>query len=211
MPVARPQHSPLAHKILYPTIRTMALVLAKAGWRLHISGAENVPRTGPLIVAPNHRSYADPPLVGVSVPREVHFLAKQELFAFRPFGWLIRNLNAHPLNRAGDIGAFREATRILKAGGALIVFPEGRRMKTDEPGSPKAGIGMLAVTTESPILPVYIHNSALMARFRRVYLRFGKPMDPKGFGTYAELASEVMRRIAELKREETERLASTKI
>lgn len=174
-------------------------MIAVAGWRLHVSGLENVPRTGGLIVAPNHRSYADPPLVGVAVPREVHFLAKKELFSFRPFGWFIRNLNAHPLNRAGDIAAFREAARILKGGGALIIFPEGHRMKTDELGPPKAGIGMLAATTASPILPVYIENSGYMARFRRVFLRFGKPIAPQGFSTYADIAAEVMRQIAVLK------------
>src|SRR5207253_1193849 len=79
-------------------------------------------------IAATHRSFADPPLVGVSVPREVHFLAKRELFRFKPFGWLIGQLNAHPLNRrAGDVSAIRQAQRILKDGHVLIVFPEGRR------------------------------------------------------------------------------------
>jgi 1-acyl-sn-glycerol-3-phosphate acyltransferase len=195
-----PADSSLAHRILYPSVKGLAAFFAKLGWRLKISGIENVPLTGPLIVASNHRSFADPPLVGCTIPREVHFLAKKELFAFGPFGWFIKNLNAHPLNRAGDIGAFREATRILKSGGAIIIFPEGRRMKTDELGPPKAGIGMLAKTTGAPVLPVYIENSGYMPKFRRVSLRFGRPIDTARFAEYQAVADEVMREIGLLKR-----------
>ena len=200
MGALRPARSPLAHRVLYPSVRGLAAILFKLGWRLRVEGVENVPRNGPLIVAPNHRSYADPPVVGVSVPREVHFLAKQELFAFTPFGWFIRNLNAHPLNRkGGDISAFREAARIVKAGGALIMFPEGKRMKTDDLGKPKPGVGMLAATTKAPVLPVYIHNSGYMTSFRRILVRFGRPVDPAKFASYQDIAVEVMRQIRSLK------------
>jgi 1-acyl-sn-glycerol-3-phosphate acyltransferase len=192
-------HKTTINRPLYLFIRGLANVLFRTIWRLKIHGAENVPRTGPLIVAPNHRSYADPPLAGACVPREIHFLAKKELFRFRPFGWFITNLNAHPLNRAGDIAAFREATRILRADGALIIFPEGRRIDTDSLGEPKAGIGMLAASTGTPIVPVYIHNSRLMSRFKRVEVYFGKPIDPRGFGSYPEIAAKVMSEIAKLK------------
>lgn len=196
---SRPARSPLAHRLLYPSIRMLARILATVGWRVKITGLANVPRTGALIIAPNHQSYADPPLVGAFMPREVHFLAKQELFRFGPFGWFIRNLNAHPLNRAGDIAAFREAARILKSGGALIMFPEGRRMPRGQFGAPKAGVGALASMTKTPILPVYVHNSAYMTRFRRVSIHFGPPVEPATFSSYEELAGEVMRRIRDLK------------
>jgi len=193
-----PSHATV-NRALYLFIRAIATSLFRGVWRLKVVGAENVPRTGPLIVAPNHRSYADPPLVGVALPREVHFLAKKELFSFPPFGWFIRNLNAHPLNRAGDIAAFREATRILKSGGGLIIFPEGRRMDTDTLGPAKAGIGMLGALSGAPILPVYLHNSRFMVRFRRVEVHFGKPIDPKVFGSYDEIATRVMADIAALR------------
>ena len=201
MSSSRPTSAPWAQCILYPAVRALAYFIFKVGWRLRVSGIENVPTTGPLIVAPNHQSYGDPPLVGVAIPREVHFLAKQELFVFPPFGWLIRCLNAHPLNRAGDIAAFREAARIIKAGGAIIMFPEGRRMDPGVLGAPKAGVGMLASLTKAPVVPVYIHNSGYMTRFRRVSVRFGEKVDPAGFGDYQAVAEEVMRRIAAMKAE----------
>jgi len=192
---------PWAQRLLYPAVRFLAYAWFKLGWGLTVSGIENVPTSGPLIVAPNHQSYADPPLVGVAIPREVHFLAKQELFVFGPFGWLIRCLNAHPLNRAGDISAFREAARLIKAGGAIIMFPEGRRMDAGVLGSPKAGVGMLAALTKAPVIPVYIHNSGYMARFRRVSVRFGEKVEPGAFSDYQSLAAEVMRRITQMKAE----------
>ena len=184
---------------MYVAVRTLAWFLFRTFWRLKVRGLENVPMSGPLIVAPNHRSYADPPLVGVAVPRPVYFLAKKELFSFPPFGWFIRQLNAHPLNRAGDIAAFREAARILKAGGGIIIFPEGRRIDGDTFGEAKAGLGMLASTTGAKILPVYIHDSARMTRFSRVEITFGKPLDPDGFSSYGDIAARVMTEIAALR------------
>ncbi len=188
-----------ANRFMYLFIRLLAGLLFRTFWRLKISGLENVPLSGPLIVAPNHRSYADPPLIGVAVPRPVYFLAKRELFTFPPFGWFIRSLNAHPLNRAGDIAAFREASRILKGGGGIIIFPEGRRIDGDKFGEAKAGLGMLASVTGAKILPVYIHDSAHLIRFARVEVWFGKPVDPAEFSTYEEIAARVMAEIASLR------------
>jgi 1-acyl-sn-glycerol-3-phosphate acyltransferase len=171
------------------------------GWRLKIEGVENVPRQGPIIIAANHRSYADPPLIGVSMPREVHFMAKAELFRFKPFGWLIGALNAHPLNRSGDIAAFREAQRILEAGYAVIVFPEGRRIKSDELAPPKAGVGMLSSLAKVPVVPAYIHNSNKMKKFKKIVVRFGTPLLSDSFNSYQAMADEVMKRIQKMKDE----------
>lgn len=191
--------SPYVNRSMYVAVRGLAAILFTIIWRLRIHGRDRVPADGPLIVAPNHRSYFDPPLTGVAVTRPVHFLAKKELFEFKPFGWFIKNLNAHPLNRAGDIAAFREAARILKSGGAIIIFPEGRRIDADTIGQAKPGLGMLASTTGAKILPVYIHNSSKMVRFSRVQVRFGTPIDPTGFSSYEEIAARWMSEIAALR------------
>jgi 1-acyl-sn-glycerol-3-phosphate acyltransferase len=158
-----------------------------------------MPASGGVIVGANHRSYADPPLVGVSIPKEVHFLAKRELFLFAPFGWLISNLNAHPLNRSGDVSAFKVSQRLLEAGCVMIVFPEGRRNKSEIMAPAKAGVGLLSKITGCPIVPTYIHNSAYLKSFRKIIVTFGKPLYPEGFEDQQSLADEVMRRISELR------------
>ena len=174
----------------------------RLGWRLRVNGSQNVPLAGPVIIAANHRSYADPPLVGVAVKRNVHFLAKEELFRFRPFGWLISTLNAHPLRRgASDVRAFKASRDILQQGEALILFPEGRRIREDALAPAKAGVGMLAAMAECPVIPAYIQNSAHMNQFKRLSVSFGSPLFAKNYPSYQALADDVMQQISRLKME----------
>lgn len=186
-------------RLLYVVIRRIVYFFFRAAGRLDIQGQENIPQKGGVIIAANHRSFADPPLIGVSTPREVHFLAKEELFRFKPFGWLIRNLNAHPLNRAGDVGAFKLAERLLSKGYALIIFPEGTRSKTDKFGKFKLGAAMLASRTGCAIVPTYVHNSAYLKQFRRLRVMFGAPLYPTLYGSYEEMIHDVMKKIQKLK------------
>jgi 1-acyl-sn-glycerol-3-phosphate acyltransferase len=191
---------------LYYLGRFLFKVVFKIGWRLRIEGSENIPEKGPAIIASNHRSFADPPLVGVGVKRTVHFLAKKELFSFRPFGWLIRKLNAHPLDRASGISALRAAEDILGEGGLVILFPEGRRSSTDELQKPKAGVGMLALRAQVPVIPAYIHNSGHIREFQQLQIKFGPPVDSKKFDSYEDLAREVMRQIQKMKDQVTRKI-----
>lgn len=112
---------------------------------------------GALIIAPNHMSYLDPPIIACSQRRAVAFMAKEELFR-KPFlGWLIRSLDAFPLKRgAGDMDAIRLATSVLKEGKALLIFPEGTRGNGEELGPISGGVASLAVSTGAKILPVGI-------------------------------------------------------
>jgi 1-acyl-sn-glycerol-3-phosphate acyltransferase len=175
-------------------------VLYKVVWRLQVHGESNIPPKGAVIIAPNHRSYHDPPLVGASAHRPVHFLAKRSLFRKQPFGWLIANLNAHPTSRAGGAEAIKKAERLLNDGDVIIVFPEGRRAPSDELGPPKGGVGRLSIKTKTPVVPTYVHNSHRMAQFPKVHVSFGKPIHPEKFDSYQELAEEVMAQIGHLKR-----------
>jgi 1-acyl-sn-glycerol-3-phosphate acyltransferase len=181
--------------IFYRFSRFVTWLFLKAGWRVEAIDNENIPPTGPVIIAANHKSFADPPVVGVSIPRAAHFLAKEELFRFRPFGWLIRRLNAHPLNRRGDVGALRDAARILQEGSVLILFPEGTRHRTGGFGKARPGVGMLAMNAGCPVVPAYVKNTALMKSFKKITVRFGRPIRPEGFGSYQALADEVMRQV----------------
>ena len=164
----------------------MCYVLSKVLFRAEVAGAENVPAEGRVIFASNHRSYADPPLVGSMVSRPVHFAAKAELFKSRIFGWLIRNLNAFPVRRSGaDREMLRRALAVLEAEGALLMFPEGTRSKTNELLPPMSGVGLIAERSRAPVVPIYIHNSSRilplgssMIRPYKLYVCVGRPIAP---------------------------------
>ncbi|UCD17981.1 MAG: 1-acyl-sn-glycerol-3-phosphate acyltransferase, partial [Candidatus Zixiibacteriota bacterium] len=93
---------------------------------------ENIPKDGPFILASNHISLTDPPILGASVSRPVHFMAKKELFKNRAFGALLRRLNAYPVNRRGfDKAAIRTAISLLRSAQGMVIFPEGTRARDD--------------------------------------------------------------------------------
>lgn len=186
---------------IYRFCRGFCRMMFQLLWRMEIHYPERVPSQGPLIVCANHRSFADPPVVGSALLRPVHFLAKKELFSFRPFGWLISRLNAHPLNRSGDVGAFKMALRVLKNDGVMIVFPEGGRSKIDQFRPAKPGVGLLAKKTGVPILPIYIHNSAHWLKGYPLTVVIGFPMKSSQFDNYNEVGPAVMRQIKNLKDE----------
>ena len=170
--------------MLYAILKPLTAVLMRLLFGLRSRGAEHVPPTGPVLLVANHASFLDPPLVGSASPRPLRFMAKAELFSVPLFGGLIRRLNAHPLRReGGDAGALRAALRVLKNGGALLVFPEGTRGKEGILGPAKPGAGMLAVLGGAPVIPVYVNGSGRAwprgRRFPRpakVTVTFGPPL-----------------------------------
>lgn len=197
---SRPAAPGLLGWALYHLGRLFFYGAFKLIWRMRVTGLENVPREGGVIFAANHVSLADPPLVGCAAPRAIHFMAKQELFEIPVFGWLIRQVNAFPINRAErDVAAFRTAQRLLLAGGAMILFPEGRRQKDGRFGRAKPGVGMLAVKTGARVVPVYAHNSRFLRSFKQVRVCFGRPLSPEGETDYQEFSDRVMQAIIRLK------------
>jgi 1-acyl-sn-glycerol-3-phosphate acyltransferase len=159
------------------------LWFARIFLRFRVEGLEHLPRSGPLIIACNHISFWDPPLVGSVVPREAHFVAKAELFQNRLFGAIIRRYNAIPIHRGPQARrGLRGAEDVLAEGGAMVIFPEGTRSKTGSFLPPKPGITRLAALTRSPIVPARISGSRQIRRsmLRQVEVRiaFGPPMMP---------------------------------
>lgn len=185
--------------------------------RLKIIGIENVPRTGPFILASNHISAVDPPFIGSSINRQMFFMAKKELFKNFILGPVIKRLNSLPVNRGiFDRNALQISTGILKSGGGLIMFPEGTRSRTGELGKGKPGIGMLARTTIVPIVPAYIHNSKdfykILLTGRRLIIVFGEPLGvgwikgvDDGKEGYRQISAEVMGRIEKLRAQISEK------
>lgn len=142
--------------IVYTSSRTFLRVAFWVGGGLTVYGEENVPMTGPLIVACNHASHLDPMILGAAFKRPLHFMARRTLFDVPVFRWLIHHNNAFPLDRDGDS---REALRVfgqrLEMGNAVVMFPEGTRSPDGALQEMKPGIGMLAVRNLTPVLPVY--------------------------------------------------------
>ena len=178
---------------VYAVCKPIALAIMRSLWRVEGRGAGHVPVTGPVLLVSNHSSVLDPPFVGGVSPRQLSFLAKAELFEIPGFGRLIHALNARPVRREGsDAAALRTALRVLEAGGALLVFPEGTRGDEGTLRPPKPGAALLAVLSGAAVVPVLIRGSGSawprgrrLPRPAKVVVTFGPPLRferPAGVG-----------------------------
>lgn len=171
-----------------------------------VRGTEHVPRSGAVIVAPNHASYLDPPAVGCALPRRLTYMAKAELFKYWPAAWLIRSLGAFPVRRgSSDLDSIRLALALLSEGRALLVFPEGARNLGEEMLPLNRGVEVLAKKSGALVLPAAIvgtHSKWGKRRkprlWGRVRVRFGVPFRFEEFPGKEEFAQELERRIVEL-------------
>ncbi len=187
--------------------------------RWEVFNPENVPWTGPAILASNHASFIDPPLVGAAARREINYRARESLFRFPVMGWILRSVNAVPVDREGGGAAGLRAIfdRLLK-GGAIILFPEGTRTPDGSLRPAKSGIGLTVIKSEAPVVPVRVfgtfeafsrHHS--FPRPKKSAVKFGKPLDfsklreeaktcskPRLKEIYQEVADEIMKAITTL-------------
>lgn len=150
-------------------------------WGIRTTGLERIPLEGPVILAVNHVSLVDPPLMAVSVaPRRRPFgVGKKELFEKPLLGWWLRNIGNFPLDRAGDAtSAMRSALSVLERGGCLVIFPEGTRVKPGERRAPKAGISMLAFRSGAKVVPLRVVGTAEFPRRFPLEVRVGEPLAP---------------------------------
>lgn len=130
---------------------------ARAYFRIRFEGAQHIPRSGPLLIVPNHVTYADPVLVSIPVRRPVHYMAWNALFDVPGLAWLIRRLRAFPVEiESADPRATREAVRLLQSGAAVMIFPEGGRSLDGRLARFKPGAFRLACALGVPLLPVTI-------------------------------------------------------
>ena len=157
-------------------------------YSLHFEGRENIPRGEAVIYASNHRTNADPPLVGVGARGKYAFMAKEELFRNKLFAWLISSLGAFPVARgSGDMGVIDKAVERLQSGRSLMIFPEGTRSKTGKVGRGHAGAALISAKADKRIVPVGIVFGEKLKFRTKITVKYGEPIDPK---EYVEPADE---------------------
>lgn len=157
--------------MLYRLIRILAWVLLKVWNRIEITGLDNIPRKGRLIVVANHVSVLDPIVAAICVPRQVHFMAKKELFQIPVLGKIISNFGAFPVDRKKtDFQAVKSSLRILANQEVLGIFPEGGTRKGAKEIVFRSGTAAIALKSRSPVLPIAILGTEPFSRA----LLFGK-------------------------------------
>jgi len=183
-------------------------------FRIEAFGQEKVPMSGPFLLAANHVSYLDPPAVGVSFPRPIHYFARNTLFR-GPFSYILPRVNAVPVDNQGDgdLGAIRTAMKVLNRGDGLLVFPEGTRSYDGNFMEPKRGIGLLACRAGVPVIPARIYGTRKALGRGQIFPRwhqpiqvcFGNPLlaedyDPGGRGKqrFDQAAKRIMKAIIEI-------------
>jgi 1-acyl-sn-glycerol-3-phosphate acyltransferase len=160
-------------------VRFIWRTLFKTVWRMKVTGENNIPKTGGFIFASNHISWYDPPVVGVSVHRPMHVMAKEELFDIPVLGAFLKAVNTFPVRRGQfDIKSIRFALMIIEKGEGLFMFPEGTRSKDGSFGKARPGVGMLACMAQAPAVPVRVRNTDKLFRFKRFEINIGKPVYP---------------------------------
>jgi 1-acyl-sn-glycerol-3-phosphate acyltransferase len=167
---------------LYWTLRAILVPAFVVYCRMQRIGREHLPKSGPLLLASNHRSFMDPFVIGMLVRRPVYYMAKRELFEKRWQAWLLNALGAFPVDRGtGDAAAMDTARAILDRGDCVVVFPEGTRTRRGPLGEPKRGIGRLALETGAPVAPVAVFGTEHVRRGwrirpRKIRVRAGRPL-----------------------------------
>ncbi len=197
----------LSSRLWYQFLRWLIYLVGVLAYGLRYSGRENIPEKGPVLVVSNHQSHFDPPLVGTGCMRRMNYLARETLFHFAPLAWLIRSVDAIPIDRDGlGLNGIKESLRRLKRGEMVLIFPEGTRTRDGEVAPFRPGFTVLAARSKAWILPVAIEGafdawprSQSLPRLGTIHVCYGKPIPPRDVEDYdeREVVAEVERRVRE--------------
>ena len=205
----------LSYRLGWIFFRTIYAVCFR--WRAF--NADRVPQTGAVILASNHASFIDPPLVGSALHRPINYLARESLFRFPGIGALLRSWNSVPVDRdGGGAAGLKGILDRLLAGGGIILFPEGTRTRDGRLQPARSGIGLVVVKSDAPVVPVRTFGTfeaygrhVKFPRPKRVAVKYGRPMQfetlraeakncskPRLKQIYQEIADEIMAAIVKL-------------
>ena len=190
----------------YKTGRAFFWLVFKVFSRLEVKGRQFLPKGKGFILVSNHTSNLDPLVLGVACTNELHFMAKEELFINRFFGWVLKKVHAFPLKRRGaDLSAIRTAIKRVNSGGALLIFPEGTRSMDGKLGAGQEGVGFLVEKLNVPVIPAFIKGTdkalpkgACFLRPSKISVRFGEQILLERRVAYSDVADCVMQAIKRL-------------
>jgi len=173
---------------------------------------DRVPRTGPCILASNHASYFDPPLVGSCIQRQLSILARDSLFRFPIFGQVLRSWRAVPVDpKGGSAAGLKAIMDRLSKNDAVLIFPEGTRTKDGQLLPVRSGVGLAVIKSGAPVVPVRVWGSYeaygkhhLLPRPRKLIVKFGRPLDLKAL--HEEAAHCCKARVKEIYQEVSQRI-----
>lgn len=164
--------------MFYTIAKNLVKSYYHARFKITVVGKDRVPKSGPVVICSNHISEYDPPLIGISVDRDMSFFAKSELFKVPVLGYLISHLNAFPVERGkSDRAALKKSIEVLSEGNMLCMFPEGSRSKDGKLQDLQQGASFVAVKSGAQIVPAAVKGS--YDRKKGVTVVFGKPIDTK--------------------------------
>ena len=183
-------------------------------FRGEVVGTDNFPTDGPFLIASNHASHFDPPIVGSHVPRQMRFFARKSLWNNRLMAWWLNKVETIPVERdSGDVGAIKRVLQALKEDRAVVLFPEATRTTDGHLQKAKAGVGLMACKTGVPVVPCRVYGSFTAFGKGTKIPRFGTPIDivfgppisaaeyddpAAGKARYEQAAQRIMDRIAAL-------------
>jgi 1-acyl-sn-glycerol-3-phosphate acyltransferase len=195
----------LPKRMWYGLLHFIFRLLATLLFQIRVAGRDRVPRKGGVMVLSNHQSHFDPVLIGLACDRRLNYLARDTLFGFAPFRWLIESLDAIPIDREGlGLAGLKETLRRLRGGEPVLIFPEGTRTRDGEVAALKPGFSALAKRAGVPLMPVAIEGAyqawprrQLLPRVSTIHIQFGEPLLPAAAATFDErqLVAEIERRI----------------
>lgn len=196
--------------MLLNLVKFTARTFYRVFYKVKIIGLENIPQTGAVVLACNHVSNFDPPLVGgfVGLRRDPIYIMKKEILSFPLLGPMLKSFGFIAIDRykkGGDMQSLKQALKVIKEGKALFIFPEGTRSKTGKPIKPKAGIGFLLWHCQAPVVPIRVFNTEKMPFTRELKVVIGKPFmlekqeDKPTKEQFQDIADNVMQQIIKLK------------
>lgn len=180
-------------------------ILLRMFFKVKITGLENIPKEGRLIICSNHIGLTDPVLITAIIPRKLNYMAKKELFENKFLGFAIIRLGAFPVDRdTSGLSAIKTAIRLLKQDKVFAMFPEGTRSKEENNKGAKPGLSMISIKSKSPIIPIHIDTQYKI--FKEIKVNIGKPIfldqyfDRKiSTEEYEKLSNDVLKEIYKLK------------